>query len=285
MLLIGTALILLALNRVDPALVENLRSGTSDTTAPILSFLGQPLVSLREDIDNLAHLRGIYDENRILAENNRRLISWRDTALRLEAENAALRSQLHVAPDPVVRRITARVIGDPAGGFVQSSLLAAGTLDGVEKGQPAVTQAGEVQGGVVSQAVLGALTGRIIQTGDHTARMLLITDVNSRIPVLLDHSHVHAILSGDNSDRPLLMFLPPGATISVGERVVTSGNDRLLPPGLAVGVVVSNDADGIRVAPLADLTRLDFVSVLNYQGATPLPAPELPPVQKPKHRK
>ena len=280
MLLVGTALALLALNRANPTLVEGLQAGTSDVVGPVLSFLGQPLVSIRGTFDNLAHLHEIYEENRALTENNRRLISWRDTALRLEAENAALRLQLHVAPDPVVKRTTARVIGDPSGGFMRSELLAAGVADGVEKGQPAVTQAG-----TPNEADLGALTGRIVQAGDHTARMLLITDVNSRIPVLLDQSHVHAILSGDNSDRPQLMFLPPGSSVSVGERVVTSGNDRLLPPGLAVGVVVSNDADGIRVAPMADLARLEFVSILNYQGVAPLPPLETTQSVKPKRHK
>ncbi len=272
-------LTLLLMNKANPALVENLQTGTADFMAPTISFLGQPIASIRAGIGNLAHLTDAIRENATLRDQNHKLIAWQDTALRLEAENATLRQQLHVAPDPAVQQTMARVIGDPAGGYVESLMLSAGTTLGIQKGQPAVTAiAGE------GSKNAGALVGRVIQAGSDSARLLLITDVNSRIPVLLEQSHVHAILGGDDTDRPLLMFMPTNADVAIGERLVTSGNDRLLPPGIAVGVVVGNDENGIRVAPLADLSRIDFVTILKYQGVDPLPAPETV-AEKPHSRK
>ncbi len=280
-LLVSAAILCLGLNRADPELVERLQTGASEVTSPAFLFLSRPLQSLHDWLDSIGQWRAVYQQNQDLRQNNQRLLAWQDTALRLEAENAALRAELHVAPDPAISEITTRVIGDPAGGFVQSILLAAGTSAGIEKGQPAVAAAS-----ISGQPALGALVGRVVQAGDSSSRLLLLTDVNSRVPVVLDQSHVHAILGGDNSDRPQLMLLPAGVSIAVGERVVTSGNDRRLPPGIAVGVVVSNDENGVRVAPMADLSRLEFVSVLKYQGVSPLPAPETPqpPAGKVRHR-
>ena len=242
-LLVMAALTLLAMNKADPALVEQLQTATSDFLGPTIDFLGQPIASIHAGIGNIAHLRDVFTENAGLRDQNHRLIAWQDTALRLEAENAALRSQLHVAPDPAVQQTMARVIGDPAGGYVESLMLASGTARGIQKGQPAVIA---VPGAGSKDA--GALVGRVIQAGSDSSRLLLITDVNSRIPVLLEQSHIHAILGGDDSDRPVLMFLPNDAQVAIGERLVTSGNDRLLPPGIAVGIVVGNNASGIRVA-------------------------------------
>ncbi len=268
-MLVSATFVLLGMNRIDPALVERLQTATGDFISPAIGFLGQPLVSIRSGLGNISHASQIFSENAALREQNRKLIAWRDTALRLEAENASLRAHLHVAPDPESRQVMVRVIGDPAGGFVESLMLAAGTSSGLEKGQPAVTAIGEP-----GTQDAGALVGRIVQTGDSSARLLLVTDVNSRIPVLLEQSHIHAILGGDDTDRPQLLYLPPGSSVSVGERVVTSGNDHLMPPGIAVGVVVGNDENGIRVAPLADLSRIDFVTILKYEGVVPLLAPD-----------
>jgi rod shape-determining protein MreC len=261
----------LILNRTNPDLIEHMRNVATDAASPALSFLGRPITTFRNTIADIGTLRDVYTENQDLRETNRRLMTWRDAALRLEAENSALRAQLHVAPDPAIRQVMTRVIGDPSGGFMQSVLLAAGTAQGIEKGQPAITSASGPD-----EPGLGAFVGRIVQTGDESARLLLITDVNSRIPVVLEQSHIHAIMSGDDSEHPRLMFLPADGSIALGERVLTSGNDRFLPPGIAVGVVTSNDENGVRIQPLADLSRLDFVSVLQYQGAQPLPSPETP---------
>ncbi len=277
--LVTMAIAMLGLNKASPALVERLQTTTADFLAPVVGFLGQPLVSIRNGLGTIGHASDIFHQNEALRDQNHRMIAWQDTALRLEAENATLRAQLHVAPDPKSEQIMVRVIGDPAGGFVQSLMLAAGDNRGIGKGQPAVTAAAKA-GGLDA----GALVGRVIQTGKESARLLLITDVSSRIPVLLEQSHVHAILGGDDTDRPQLMFLPPGATVTLGERLVTSGNDRLLPPGIAVGVVVGNDENGIRVAPLADLSRIDFVTILKYEGVEALPPPEAP-VEKARTRK
>src|SRR3546814_19915720 len=99
------------------------------------------------------------------------------------------------------------------------------------------------------QAVLGrrGLLGRIVQTGDHSARILLITDLNARIPVMVESSRRRAILGGDNTEQPELLFLPRDSEVAVGDRSITSGPGGLVPPGLPVGVVSSGGAPAVRV--------------------------------------
>ena len=63
--------------------------------------------------------------------------------------------------------------------------------------------------------------------------MLLITDLNSRIPVTIDGSKTNAVLAGDNSERPRLIYLSAQDTVKVGDRIVTTGEGGVFPPGLA----------------------------------------------------
>jgi rod shape-determining protein MreC len=97
-----------------------------------------------------------------------------------------------------------------------------------------------------------------------SALVVLLTDLNSRIPVLVEPKGDLAILAGDNSASPRLNFLQPGVTLSVGQRVVTSGHGGIFPPGLVVGVVSEIGDRTPRVAPAADLRQIDFVRVLDY---------------------
>ena len=101
--------------------------------------------------------------------------------------------------------------------------------------------------------------------------MLLITDINSRLPVLIEATRARAILVGDNGDKPKLAFLSAAADVSVGDRIITSGQGGMFPAGLPIGVVASVDGTGVRVSPLVDFDRLEMVRVVDFESAVPLP--------------
>src|SRR5690606_34194086 len=115
------------------------------------------------------------------------------------------------------------VIADTRGPFVRSVLVNAGAAQGVKTGYAAVNGDG--------------LVGRTILVGEQASRVILLNDLNSRTPVLVGPSAVRAVLAGDNSAEPLLEFVPEGAGLFVGDEVVTSGDEGLLPRGLRIGVV------------------------------------------------
>jgi rod shape-determining protein MreC len=154
-------------------------------------------------------------------------------------------------PDPKSTYVSARVIGDQVGAFVREVLIAAGARDGLLKGQAAMTGDG--------------LAGRIAEVGQRSARVLLLTDINSRLPVLLERTRDRAILAGDNSNRPQLLYLKPRTELRVGDRVVTSGDGGVFPAGLPVGVVESIEDGVVSVAPFVDWDRMEYLRVVDYQ--------------------
>ena len=105
--------------------------------------------------------------------------------------------------------------------------------------------------------------GRIVETGEHSARVLLFTDINSRVPVEIGADGVRGIMRGDADNPPVIEFLPSDKAIAAGDEIKTSGQDGLLPRGLPIGQVVKAE-QSYRVAPRVKLDQVDFASVLFY---------------------
>lgn len=241
---------LMLLGKADAVLVERLRLQVSDVATPVLAVLSEPVDTLTAGVEQVERWVHLAEENARLREERERLLRWQAVAQRLEAENADLRRLLDVVPEPDARYRTARVIADRTGTFAQSVLVSAGTRDGVGKGQVAV--AGE------------GLVGRVVGASERASRVLLITDLNSRVPVFVGEARARAVLAGDNSDRPKLIHVVPGSEIDVGDAVITSGIAGGFPAGLPVGVVQSVDDGRIRVEPNVDRARLEYVRLVDF---------------------
>jgi rod shape-determining protein MreC len=228
---------------------------------PVLDALSRPLAAASGAVERVREMAGIYQENLRLTEENRRLLQWQQVALKLSAENEAMRGLLKVVPEGGVSYLTARLIGNSGGSYVRTVMVNAGADQGAARGQAAIAE--------------GGLIGRLTEIGRSASRVLLITDLNSRIPVVIPASHTGAVLAGDKSDRPHLIFASEPKAIRIGDRVVTSGDGGVFPPGLPVGVVASLDPGGARVEPYAELSTLDYVLLVDYglAGGLPLPAP------------
>ncbi len=249
-LLVSAAVGMMVLGKVDSQYAERLRVTITDAVAPALEALSQPSATLAAMIDEMRALADLRGENERLRADNARLLQWQAVARSLEQENLAYKQILNHVDDPRPAFITARVIGDAGGAFVRTVLLNAGTDDGVRVGQAAVNAEG--------------LVGRVVEAGRRSARILLLTDLNSRIPVVVEQTRVPVILAGDNSDHPRLSFAPVNAEFEPGERIVTSGHGGMLPPGLPVGEIAST-IDGVaRVRPYANWSSLEYVRVLDF---------------------
>ena len=252
LLLMATAVALLILGKTHGDAIRQLRVMAVEVAAPILEVLSAPVISARHAIAEIEHFWNTSRDNGALREQVARLSKW------LEQENANLRALLRPAHDAAPIFVSARVIGDTGGLFVQSVLLNAGRRDGVDAGQAVTTGLG--------------LAGRVVEVGNRSSRLLLLTDLNSRVPVMVEHSRHRAVLAGDNSARPRLTFLPANAKINSGDRVVTSGHAGVFPPGLPVGIVSSVTEGGARIQPFVDWARLEYVTVLRYRA---LPAGDI----------
>ena len=250
-LLFGASLALMVLGKSESPIVERARLTVTDAVTPILNGLSRPLASIREAYDNAREFLDLREENAALREQQARLVQWQSVARQLEAENRALRDLLKFAPDRAASFVTARVVADNGGAFVRSVLVAAGSRDGLRKGDAAVTGEG--------------LVGRVAEVGERSARVLLLTDINSRIPVVIERSRDQGILAGDNSDNPRLLYLSHGSQLVPGDRVVTSAAGGAFPPGLPVGVVKSTDTGGAVVELFVDWDHMEYLRLLDYR--------------------
>ena len=255
--LVLAALALMVLGKADIGMVDRFRAEVADAVAPILDVMSRPVASANKVIADARELIAVRERNQELRTDRDRLLHWQMVARKLEAENKALREQLNFIPGKDVSYVTARVIADTGGTFAHSLLLNVGAQPGVGKGMAVTTGAG--------------LVGRISGIGSRSARVLLITDLNSRIPVLIEQSRIRGILAGNNTYRPQLLHLPPGVTVAPGDRVVTSGHGGAFPAGLPVGVVEAVNDNGISVQPFVPRDRIEYVRIVDFglQGILP----------------
>lgn len=265
-LFIIASAVLIVLNKADSGLFERIRAPFVDAAEPVLEFFARPAATIDAVTDRIDSAVSLYAENQELKEENQRLLHWQHAARTLQAENQRLRALLNLTPDPPASFVSAKVIANSGGSFVRSVLINAGKVDGIARGQAAL--AGE------------GLAGRIAEVGEKTARVLLLTDLNSRVPVLLDVSRERAVLAGDNSERPRLLYLPARAEVKIGERVVTSGHGGVFPPNLPVGVVAAVENGIVRIEPYVELSRLDFLRIVDYGLSGVLPQPVAPVVHE-----
>jgi rod shape-determining protein MreC len=260
---------MLVAGKTDQTMFDTLRTGLSDAAAPVLDVLSRPLGAAEAAVDRVRGLVAVYQENRRLEEDNQRLLQWQQVAIKLNAENRQLQGLLKVVPDRAVSYVTARVIANSGGAYVRTVMVNAGGDGGLARGQAAITGDG--------------LVGRLTEVGSRAARVLLITDLNSRIPVKLEGSHTSAVLAGDNSERPRLLYVGTPETVKIGDRVVTSGEGGVFPPDLPVGMVSAVGPSGPRVEPYVELSQIGYLMVVDYGLSGALPQP-VAPAARPSRR-
>ncbi|MGF1476601.1 MAG: rod shape-determining protein MreC [Geminicoccaceae bacterium] len=251
------AIALLILSRLGVGPVDQLSIGLRDALAPVLRVMSEPVGAARDVARDLGEHFALIEENRKLRQQNARLNGLESEVTRLRVQNEALRKQLRVAsvqPQPLIA--TARVIGDTDSPFVHTRLLDAGSDHGVLAGMAAVNDQG--------------LVGRVIEVGRRSSRLLLLTDLNSRVPVMVASSRDVGIVSGENGKVLDLAFLPLNPRVAVGDRIVTSGLGGVLPVGMLVGHVSEVEGGRMAVLPVVDWPRLDYVQLLRLP-ALPLP--------------
>lgn len=263
LVMIAAAFALFIVAQTNPTWVERLRMALADLLVPVVAFVKQPVEAARDLGAQVESWRDVRDENLRLKAEIEALRQWQERAQSLAAENTQLRGLMNAVSETPPSFVTAPVVADAGNVFVRSLLVGGGAQEGVKKGQTAVAVPG--------------LVGRIVEVGQRSARLLLITDLNSRIPVVIERDRTRAVLVGDNTAFPKLQYLPPEVEAQVGDRIVTSGDARATPPGIPVGVVTSVGVDGVRVQPIADLNRLEQVVLLDdplleaVNPRTPLP--------------
>lgn len=228
------------------------RAGFDTAAGPVGSVLSAPVRFFGSVGDGIRGYFFAVSDNRRLRAENTELRAWRDQAIALKNINARYEAMLGLRTEPPVAMVTARSISDSRGPFVNARLLDAGASKGIRIGNPVINEQG--------------LVGRIAGTSGGVSRMLLVTDVASRIPVLIDRTDARAVLTGDGSGNPRLEYNVQGAgAIQAGDRVLTSGDGGGLPRGVPIGVAARGIDGSWRVKLFSDRGAIDYVRVLLFQ--------------------
>lgn len=234
--------------RIDNPRAERFRMSVIDQIMPSLEWALSPVNRVARMLSDFQSYSRVFEQNQELRRELQRMKGWQEVALQLEQRNARLRALNNVRLSPRLTFVTAEVLTDAGSPFSQSALLNIGRQDGVIDGSAAMDDLG--------------LVGRISGVGERSSRVIFLTDINSRVPVVVRPSGQRAIVAGDNSAIPLLEFVENLEQLQPGDRVFTSGVGGLFPAELLLGQV-ARGADGrLRIRLAADYRRLEFIRVL-----------------------
>ena len=248
--LVFAAFGLMLLGKFETVSIDKMRLEITEAIAPILEAFSQPAATVSTYIQNIQDLSNIRSENERLKQDNIGLLQWQTVARKLQADNTALRQLLSVVKDNDKKYITARVIAGSGGVLSNMLIVNAGKNDGVYKGQIVIDARGVI--------------GRVSHVSNRSSRVQLLTDINSRVPVLIENNRTRAILTGKNTNLANLIHLPQGAKIWPGDRIITSGHGGAFPSGLPIGVVASLRDDGIDVKFFTDFSTLEYVRIVDF---------------------
>jgi len=151
----------------------------------------------------------------------RDLARWRAAAISMSERLESYETILNIQGEPPVQGVTARIIAESDGPFADTLLANAGKSQGIEAGFIALNE--------------GGLVGRVVQLGQRSSRILVVTDFNSRVPVMGEASGVRAIMYGGRDGIGALEDLPEIDQFQPGERILTTGEGGVFPRGLVAG--------------------------------------------------
>lgn len=255
MILVSLILLASSLYSAEASVFKKARESVMDAAAPVLEALSRPLAFLQHRIGDVRDYFNVLETNQALRKENADLRLWMQEAMRLRAELKAYDRLQDFAADLDVTPIDAFVIGESNDAFYRSMLVNAGAGDGVRRGMAVVDENG--------------LIGRIVEVGKRSSRILLLTSVQSGVPVYVEETGLEGILKGNNGPRPVIDFAASTAPIEFksGQRIVTSGAGGALPRGVAVGelVVGKGKTPGATVKLFANYAKARIVRVVNYE--------------------
>ncbi|MFV0625815.1 MAG: rod shape-determining protein MreC [Alphaproteobacteria bacterium] len=238
------------LSKTDTVVIEKTSSAATDILGPIIDTLSIPAKFFASSYNYVTNLKKTYSENLMLKEENKSLHELKNKIRALEIENALLSQLLNYIPPPQATSVTVRIVATENDSFTNSVIAYTGDNPQIRSGQFVVNQDGVV--------------GRIDDVGKNYSKIFLITDINSKIPVIVERNRIRGILVGDNTNLTKLVFTPIAADIKVGDRIISSGVAGVFPPGIPIGKVVSIKKNNIRVKPFANIKSVEYVKVIEY---------------------
>ncbi len=244
--LIILSIIFLFAETIETKPLNYLRSFIKDTIYRGSLVVSIPFKNFNNIFENINKHMNLYNNyNKLKVENDelKNNISKSDF---LELENAQLRKLIEEQVSSLSNLVSARIMLDKQSPYLNSLIINIGSNKNIKNGM----------------AVLDGknFIGRIVDVNFFSSRILLVADLNSKIPVISEPSAHHAILTGHGKNALSLEYLPENHNIKDGDKVYTSGKEGIFSPGIPVGIV-KIEKNIVTVSLFSDLSQITFVNV------------------------
>ena len=244
--LVILSIILIYLETIEAKPLNKVRSFVKDVVYRSATIVSFPLKNVNNFVGFLENHLNLYSNyNELIKENNELKNNISKTDF-LELENSQLRKLIDEQIESSSNLVSARVMIDKQSPYLNSFVINIGNNKGIKNGM----------------AVLDGknFIGRIVDVNFFSSRVLLVSDLNSKIPVLSEPSGSHAILSGHGTNEPTLEYLSKNNGIQDDDKIYTSGKEGIFTPGLVVGKA-KIEKNKIKVLLFADLDQITFVNI------------------------
>ena len=244
--LVILSITLIFFETIDLKPLNYLRAFIKDTVYKSSEVISFPVKGVNNIFHEIGKHMNLNSDHKLLLIENKELKNNTFKLKFLELENTQLRKLIDEEVASSTNLVSARVILDKKSPYLNSFIINIGSNKEIKNGM----------------AVLDGFNfiGRIVDVNFFSSRVLLVSDLNSNLPILIAPSGVHAILSGRGKREPLLEYLPKDHNIRNGNKIYTSGKEGVFSPGVPIGEVNIKD-NFISVSLFSDLNQITFVNV------------------------
>ena len=238
--------LILSLEHFKSGPIDKFRSVTKDIIYRGSYVVSLPFKLMSDTYVKIQDHMNVYNDHKLLKEKEYNISSLENDLKFYKSENKKLKKFINEEPLLEGEYVNTKVLIDKESPYIKSLIINKGFESGIKKGMAALDRS--------------YMIGKVVETNYLSSRILLINDLNSKIPVIVEPDNIKAILNGSGSDYGLLEYLPKNDTVDNGNIVYTSGSDGIFLPGIPVGKVeVVNGIKNVKF--FSDLTQLDFVKI------------------------
>jgi len=244
--LVVVSIFLLFVEKIETKPLNYFRSVVKDVIYRGSEIISFPARSLDGSFDLISDHINLYENYNHLKKENNLLKNKILKSDYLTLENTQLRKLIDEQMGSYSNLVSSRVMLDKQSPYLNSFIINSGSNKSIRNGM-------EVLDGK-------NFIGRIVDVNFFSSRVLLVSDLNSKIPVIIESSENHAILSGRGAGNPTLEYLPENHKVKPGNKVYTSGKEGIFSPGIPIGEVIFKD-NQFQVLLFSDLSQITFINV------------------------
>ena len=248
--LIVFSIVLIFLSNLNFVGIKYIKVGVNEATYRLSAIISYPEKKINETFSFLSEYLNVYNENQNLKNIIDKLNSEKLNYIFLENENKRLKEI--VGEDPNISEgIVSRVLIDKDGKFLRSIILNKGSKNGIKLGMVVLEK--------------NYLVGQIIEVNYTTSRAILISDLNSNIPVVIEPGSYQSILNGSGKDFGIIKYSKDKLNLDENAIVYTSGSGGNFRAGLPIGII-NNEKGNLAVEFFSDLSQLSYVKIQSLEA-------------------